>query len=256
MILTTLVPFTLSNVPMFTPNTLDYQDEFSTIKYSVLIWNDEKHSFNDLINILENAIGYSREVGYECACRVDGIGRDVVQTSNNLEFLIQSLRFISSTGIKTSIAPAKTVFREYVATCLLTWLNNLILLQSDIAIHLKALLCDELQKDMKSTQDSHRAIKLDSLLTLSHDLWKIPIKATIQLIISTFIMNGDELKKYLATRFAILYIKISKEYCLDDKPFDLTMLSLSVQILNSPNVVNHLLKIISKIKEDKRDSEN
>ena len=234
---------------------MDFQDSMP-IKYSVLIWNDEKHSFSDLIAILENAFGFSRQIGYECACRVDSIGRDVVQTSDNLEFLVQSLRFISSSNIKTSIAPSKVVFREYIATYLLNWLINLIQHPGNISRFAKEILSQELAKELvyeyKSNQEMDKSarslmvgdsqhLRIDLLLTLSHDLWKIPSKQIIQLIIGIFVMNGDDLKKWVATRFASLYIKICKEYCSDEKPFDLTILSLSVQLFNSPNVVSHLL---------------
>ena len=232
---------------------MDFEDGFS-IKYSVLIWNDEKHSFSDLISILENAFGYSKEKGYECALRVDTTGRDVVETSDNLEFLVQSLSLISATSIKASIAPTKIVFREYMATYLLTWLCDLIKMPTDFGNVAKQVIAKELRteviSEMKSNLDfsnqgrsnSSKRLRIDMLLTLSHEMWKLPSKLVIRIIISTLIMNGDDLKKWVGSRFAVLYLKIAKEYCQDEKSFDLTILSLSVQLFNSPIVTKYLLQ--------------
>ena len=50
-------------------------------RYSVILWNDDDHSYEYVIGMLRQLFGYPLEKGYQLAQEVDAAGRVVVLTT-------------------------------------------------------------------------------------------------------------------------------------------------------------------------------
>lgn len=99
--------------------------DLSTQTYACLLWNDEKHSFNDVINIVKQAIGCTVTEATHAAECVDIYGRHIIKESTNLAELIQIAKTISSIHLAVTICSSQKTVREEIAGLLLDWLKEL-----------------------------------------------------------------------------------------------------------------------------------
>ena len=50
-------------------------------RYHVILWNDDDHSYEYVIAMMQRLFGHTASQGYQIACQVDGDGRAVVLTT-------------------------------------------------------------------------------------------------------------------------------------------------------------------------------
>lgn len=93
--------------------------------YSVILWNDEKHSFSEVIDTIKDASGVDERIAKEMAERVDKHGREIVETSTNLKQLFNLARRINHIDLAVTIRPSYDVFAEEVAGQVLNFLLDL-----------------------------------------------------------------------------------------------------------------------------------
>lgn len=93
--------------------------------YSVILWNDEKHSFSEVIDTIKDASGVDEKVAKEMAERVDKHGREIVEISTKLKRLFQLARIINHIDLAVTIRPSYDVFAEEVAGQVLNFLLDL-----------------------------------------------------------------------------------------------------------------------------------
>lgn len=93
--------------------------------YACVLWNDEKHSFDAVINVVREAIGCTKEEASHAAECVDIYGRHVIKESKNLDELIQVAKTISSIHLAVTISSVQKIVREEIAGLLLDWLKEL-----------------------------------------------------------------------------------------------------------------------------------
>lgn len=192
----------------------------------------------------------------------------MVKTSENLQLLCAAGRRIGRVGLICSIAPAKDVMRETLAEVLLNWLQQL---PSSVAgiqsrngidydsseIQIRQIICEEFCKQYESSATisiaklsrERKSFRIDYLLVSSHQLWKYPKLLIKQLIISTFIIQGEEHKQWLGTRFAKLYLDIANEYYLDEMKYDHTIISLAVQLFTVPSITSNVVSNTSVVRD-------
>jgi hypothetical protein len=183
-----------------------------------------------------------------------------VKTSENLQLLCAAGRRIGRVGLICSISPAKDVMRDTLSEVLLNWLQQL---PSSVAgiqsrngidydsseTQIRRIICEEFCKQYESSgtisiaQSSGdlKSFRVDYLLLSSHQLWKYPKLLIKQLIISTFIIQGEEHKQWLGTRFATLYLDIANEYYQDEMKYDHTIISLAVQLFTVPSITSNVV---------------
>lgn len=93
--------------------------------YACVLWNDEKHSFDAVINIVMEAIQCSKEQAAHAAECVDVYGRHIVKESADIEYLIQVANKIGSINLAVTISSSQKATREEIAGVLLDWLKEL-----------------------------------------------------------------------------------------------------------------------------------
>ncbi|KAL1925009.1 uncharacterized protein VTP21DRAFT_4663 [Calcarisporiella thermophila] len=93
--------------------------------YACVLWNDENHSFEQVIYQLLEATSCQREVARRIAENVDKRGREIVEISNDLPRLVQIANSISSVGLAVTVRAARDTFREQMSGLLIDWLRML-----------------------------------------------------------------------------------------------------------------------------------
>ncbi|KAK9467241.1 hypothetical protein V1512DRAFT_152636 [Lipomyces arxii] len=114
-------------------------------QFSLVLWNDEKHSYADVIQIIARATKRREEYGRFIAEEVDSIGRKTVSTSSSLPDLILARGIIESIQLAASIRSMRDTFREEMCGTLLYFLNDLA--SSSLVGHhfvLRDLICETL----------------------------------------------------------------------------------------------------------------
>lgn len=99
--------------------------DLSSQSYACILWNDEKHSFDAVINIVQQAIGCGKPEATHAAECVDIYGRHIIKESTNIEELIQIAKTISSIHLAVTICSTQKTIREEIAGLLLDWLKEL-----------------------------------------------------------------------------------------------------------------------------------
>ncbi|OAD69063.1 hypothetical protein PHYBLDRAFT_103224, partial [Phycomyces blakesleeanus NRRL 1555(-)] len=93
--------------------------------YVCMLWNDEQHSFDEVINVVSSAIQCSKEHAMRVAEEVDTYGRHLVFSSNDLDEAIKVADQIYEIKLAVTIRSVQTSVREEISGLLLDWLKDL-----------------------------------------------------------------------------------------------------------------------------------
>jgi len=158
-------------------------------QYCVIIWNDDKHSFEEVTKLICDTTNRSREDALELAHRIDEQGRDIVDMNVNVIRLLEIAHIINQIDLGVTIRRAYDTFREQVVAVIIEWLLDLTRsrLGSDTLI-LREVIAAELLSPRRrdnSTYSSnpqmidvakgvHNPTRLDWMFLFHSRLWKKP----------------------------------------------------------------------------------
>ncbi|KAJ2611062.1 E3 ubiquitin-protein ligase ubr1 [Coemansia sp. RSA 1365] len=94
-------------------------------KYAVVLWNDEVHSYQDVIDQCTEALQCSQMEAKKIAETVDTRGRDVLRVSASIPELIDIATTMVNVSLSVSIRAARDIFREQLSASLLIWLRDM-----------------------------------------------------------------------------------------------------------------------------------
>ncbi|KAJ2796464.1 E3 ubiquitin-protein ligase ubr1, partial [Coemansia guatemalensis] len=94
-------------------------------KYAVVLWNDEVHSYQDVIDQCTEALQCSQMEAKKIAETVDTCGRDVLRVSASIPELIDIATTMVNVSLSVSIRAARDIFREQLSASLLIWLRDM-----------------------------------------------------------------------------------------------------------------------------------
>ncbi|KAJ1931506.1 E3 ubiquitin-protein ligase ubr1, partial [Kickxella alabastrina] len=93
--------------------------------FAAVLWNDEVHSFQDVIDQCTEALQCSVMEAKKIAMTVDMSGRDVLHISTSILDLIDIATTMTNVSLSVSIRAARDIFREQLSASLLIWLRDL-----------------------------------------------------------------------------------------------------------------------------------
>ena len=93
--------------------------------YAVVVWNDDKHSFDEVIRYLSDTCGCSSEEAANHAFNIDEQGRDIVEMNNYSPKLLEIAQTIARIDLDVTVRRAYDTFREQIASVLIEWLLDL-----------------------------------------------------------------------------------------------------------------------------------
>ncbi|KAJ1671381.1 E3 ubiquitin-protein ligase ubr1, partial [Coemansia sp. RSA 25] len=100
-------------------------DDEPQTQFAVVLWNDEVHSFQDVIDQCTEALQCPIAEAKRIAETVDASGRDVLRVSTSIPELIDIATTMTNVSLSISIRAARDVFREQLSASLLIWLRDL-----------------------------------------------------------------------------------------------------------------------------------
>jgi E3 ubiquitin-protein ligase UBR1 len=141
-------------------------------EYSVLLWNDEKHTVIDVQNQVARACKTTAAVGLQKAQETDSIGRSIVKQGTDLEELIEVAELLEKIRVTVTIRSSRDTFREQMCGTIVEWLNDIsgCAVGSDNFI-LRQLVCEELvlKSWWRGSSAAHAMVGKDGI----DDEWKI-----------------------------------------------------------------------------------
>lgn len=210
-------------------------DDFDS--YCTVLFNDETHTFDQVITTLVRVLKCSQRDAVEYVNNVDREGRAVVRCSlfrqcNELRSDIE--RFTSrhsNKPLKVLVLHTHVVAHQTFAMKLLNWLQQFIsqcegfrVLFSNIALNTKL---------------PDKSI-VEGILTRDSQLWKSARTAWHRLFITGMLMEYES-KKALAIVFTYNYGSVMKDFIRDDHDHSFSIVSLSVQLFTVPTLAHHLI---------------
>jgi E3 ubiquitin-protein ligase UBR1 len=94
-------------------------------QYCVILWNDEKHSFEEVIKLLCDMTNRSREDATQVTQRIDENGREIIDMNTNVTRLLEMAQAITQIDLGVTIRRAYDTFCEQVVVVIIEWLLDL-----------------------------------------------------------------------------------------------------------------------------------
>ncbi|KAI9059537.1 hypothetical protein FKP32DRAFT_1596096 [Trametes sanguinea] len=235
--------------------------------FALVIWNDDKHSFDEVIELLHDITNCTREEAARIADRIDEQGREIIEISLKSSRLLDMARTIAQIDLGVTVRRAFDTFREQVSAVIIEWLLDLtrsrlgtdaLVLREILAAELlSARKCSSLisaRDPAKVLPEIHHPTRLDWLFIYHARLWKKP-RLNLKEIYASLLTVSHEHKLAIASHFASVYHRIIDAYLLTDREAEtsikyfalqlFTVPSVSLYIVRHHNIVSRLLAIIS-----------
>lgn len=209
----------------------------TTDSYCTVLFNDESHTFEQVISTLARVIKCSQKEAIEFVTNIDRNGRAVVKCSdfphcNELKSDIERFTMRqNSQPLKVLVVHAHVIAHQIFAMKLLGWLQQFIshcegfrIIFSDVALNTKL-------PDVPI---------VEGILMRDSQLWKAARTAWHRLFISGMLIEYES-KKSLATIFTANYGPVMKDFIRDDHDHSFSISSLSVQLFTVPTLAHHLI---------------
>ncbi|XP_066999318.2 E3 ubiquitin-protein ligase UBR2 isoform X2 [Anabrus simplex] len=219
----------------------DYESDplglIDTDTYCTVLYNDETHTFDQVITTLVRVIKCPQKDAIDYVTNIDREGRAVVKCStfqHCTELKTEIERFTSRHGnrpLKVLVVHSHVIAHQLFAMKLLDWLQKVLgyaegfrVLFSEVALQ---------------TKPPDASIVEGILLRDTH-LWKSARTHWHRLIISGMLMEYES-KKAFAKVFTKNYGSVVKDFMRDDHDHSFSIASMSVQVFTVPTLAHYLI---------------
>ncbi|XP_013420461.1 E3 ubiquitin-protein ligase UBR2 isoform X2 [Lingula anatina] len=197
--------------------------------YCTMLFNDEIHTYEQVINTLTRAIECTKKEAVDFATTVDREGRSSVKNGSFTD-CEEVRRYVErnttrqgqSKALKCHVMHLSVVAHQIFAQRMLTWLLRLIG-QSD---GLRQLFC---KVSMEPSEELDGQCLLEKIMLADTQLWKAARVQSHQLFMAGVLMD-QEYKKKFAVLFTQHYPKLIWNFVEDDHDHSVSVVSLTVQI--------------------------
>ncbi|KAK6441976.1 E3 ubiquitin-protein ligase ubr1 [Oleoguttula sp. CCFEE 5521] len=94
-------------------------------EFSVLLWNDEKHTVRDVQYQVAKACRTTKTIGMQRAYEVNDTGRAVVHSSTDVADLVHMAKVLEQIKITVTVRSARDTFREQMCETIVDWLGDI-----------------------------------------------------------------------------------------------------------------------------------
>lgn len=95
------------------------------VEYALVLWNDEKHTIDDVKQQVARACKQTKRFGKERAQETDFVGRSIVTYSYSIEELLKISTIIEQIKVTVTIRSARDTFREQMCGTIIEWLGDI-----------------------------------------------------------------------------------------------------------------------------------
>jgi len=155
--------------------------------FCVVLWNDEKHSFDDVIKLLMDTTNRSREEANDTAARIDDQGRDIIDMHANAARLLETARTFSQIDLGVTVRRAYDTFREQISVVIIEWILDLTrsrlgtdthimreVIASQLLVPRKPSTLNPNPEAQKALSEVESPVRLDFMFLYHTRLWKRP----------------------------------------------------------------------------------
>ncbi|CAG9802220.1 unnamed protein product [Chironomus riparius] len=210
--------------------------------FCTLLYNDETHTFDQVINTLTSIVKCEQKEAVEYVTSIDRDGRSVVKCAT-FNACMKLKNEIEKKGARPTLSNSKlqplkvAIFHKDTVACqtfalqLLHWFQDFL----GCSAKFRAVFCEIILKAPSSSNYNLRQILLYDI-----KLWKTARSAWHRLIISGMLMEYEN-KKELAIGFTKVYTNIMQDFLRDDHYHSFSVVSMSVQLFTVPTIAHHLI---------------
>ncbi|RKP02044.1 hypothetical protein CXG81DRAFT_18219 [Caulochytrium protostelioides] len=242
-------------------------------KYTAVLWNDELHSFDEVIATCKTFVKCTAARGRQIASMVDHLGRELLSI-DDLAPISTMARSIRVTDLVVTVRLVTDTLREQLGGALLNWLCHLLHhVTGPYQIALRQVIWEALMAPyrpkvhayvdvengyrfaIRSTMPDHASAaaarrssgdttgiwhRLDALMTLDARLWKT-VRNDIRAMLLRFLVIGPRYKLSLAERFVINMKEMLYGLFYHHREQDTSVVIIGVQLITVPSVAAHLV---------------
>ncbi|KAK8206830.1 E3 ubiquitin-protein ligase ubr1 [Zalaria obscura] len=116
-------------------------------EFALVLWNDEKHTVEDVQNQVARACRKTKKFGKDKAIEVNDVGRSIVAYSKDLPELLQMAKIIEELKVTVTVRSSKDTFREQMCATMVEWISDIsgCSVGGDATI-LRDTICEEILK--------------------------------------------------------------------------------------------------------------
>ncbi|XP_040839307.1 E3 ubiquitin-protein ligase UBR2 isoform X2 [Ochotona curzoniae] len=216
----------------------ELETEEQTDTYYCMLFNDEVHTYEQVIYTLQKAVNCTQKEAIGFATTVDRDGRRSVRYGD-FQYCEQAKSVIvrntsrQTKPLKVQVMHSSIVAHQNFGLKLLSWLGSII----GFSDGLRRILC---QVGLQEGPDGENSSLVDRLMLSDSKLWKGARSVYHQLFMSSLLMDL-KYKKLFAIRFAKNYQQLQKDFMEDDHERAVSVTALSVQFFTAPTLARMLI---------------
>lgn len=217
----------------------DFGDIEDEDVYCTILYNDETHTFEQVIQTLTSIVKCTQKEAIEYVTSIDREGRAVVKCApfemckklkEDIENkVIRSTMTSKASPLKVTVLHKTEVACQHLAMQLLGWFQEFLAKHSTF----RSIFCT-------IVAEVGIQYNLKQMLSNDHKLWKSARTCWHRLLISGMLMEYDN-KKALSVMFTKLYANLMQDFIRDDHYHSFSVVSLSVQLFTVPTIAHHLI---------------
>ncbi|XP_013779486.1 E3 ubiquitin-protein ligase UBR2-like [Limulus polyphemus] len=205
--------------------------------YATMLFNDEIHTYDQVIHTLSRAIECSEKEATDCASTIDREGRRIVKCGtfdkcDEVRKIIE--RTTSRSGrkpLRVVVMHSSVIAHQIFSMRLLLWLKQMLSYSKAFHVIFSQVMMESPTTDFPL---------LESIILSDTQLWKAARNQWHQLFISGTLMDQQS-KKTFARIFTHNYPLLMKDFIADDHEHSVSITSLSVQIFTVPTLARYLI---------------
>ncbi|XP_071832675.1 E3 ubiquitin-protein ligase UBR2-like isoform X2 [Apostichopus japonicus] len=239
----------------------ELQSETVIDSYCTILFNDEVHTYEQVIEALKRAVGCKQKEALELATIVDKEGRTSVRNASSQDCEAAKAVIIQQTSrhqkpLKVLVMHSSVVSHQTFALKIMEWLIQI----SSTLDGLRYLVCQQLMSKAEGTDD----IIIECSMYRDSKLWKAARTQWHELFMSTMLLD-IHFKKEFAILLTKHYKRIQSDFAHDDHEHSVSVTAITVQVYTVPTMglmllrEHNLLKVIIRsfldCTQDSRNSE-
>ena len=226
-------------------------------QYCIVLWNDDKHSYDEVTNLVMEMTGRTHEEAVALVRRIDEQGREIIDMNSNVPRLLETAQAITQIDLGVSIRRAYDTFCEQIVGVIIEWLLDLTrsCLGSDTNVIREALAAELLIPRKRDSFTKHltppcalnldsdipNSTRIDTLLLYHTRLWKRP-RLSLKEVYASVISVSRAHKLVIAGHFAKIYHRVIDAYLLVDREAETSIKYFALQLFTVPSVSGHIAR--------------
>ncbi|GAA5894021.1 hypothetical protein JCM6882_007961 [Rhodosporidiobolus microsporus] len=209
---------------------------FAQGPFSVTLYNDEKHSFTQVIDQVTRAVGCSRSAAAGVAQRVDSTGRDVVLVTHDPAEAVKAAKKLAEIDLAVTVSRAQETWDEMVAAEIVgSFVRDL----GRARFAGEGAGLAELVAEVWLEKREGRS-RWMRLAVVESRLWK-RVRREVQEGAVGVMGVSSEIRGELGLQFASIYPSLAQTYLLTDREPEHSLIFLGVQVFTVPSIASSLL---------------